>query len=333
MSARIRTRSAVVIGLLGAAALGTMLLALTVGRGGLEPGSILYALTPDASKADRLVFEWRGSRALAAIVFGACLGVSGAIFQTVTRNPLGSPDVIGLNAGSYAGVVAVISLGGIGFTAMAVGSITGGLVAAAAVYLLAFKQGVNGFRLIIVGIAVGAVLTSLTSWFSVKSDLDVALRAAIWGAGSLNGTRWEVLAAAGGLALVTALALPHVARVLPQLALGDDAASSLGLRLEPTKALLVVVGVVLSALVTAVTGPIQFIALAAPQIARRLVTPGGGSGPDVVGSALVGAVLLGTADLLAQYALPGTTVPVGAVTVVLGGVYLVWLLFRESGRS
>ncbi|MDT9591528.1 iron chelate uptake ABC transporter family permease subunit [Nocardioides zeae] len=330
-SRRVAPRSVLALAVLALVAVGTVVLALTVGRGGLAPTSLLYALTPDASGADRLVFEWRGARALAAVLFGACLGVSGAVFQAVTRNPLGSPDVIGLNAGSYAGVVAVIALGGTGLTATAAGSLAGGLAAACAVYLLAFKQGVQGFRLIIVGIAVGAVLQSLTSWFSVRADLDVALRAAIWGAGTLSGTTWHDVGVAALAAVPLALSWPWIARVLPQLALGDDAASAMGLRLEPARAALVVLGVASTALVTAFAGPIAFVALAAPQIARRIV--GGGSGaPGVLGSALVGAVLLGLGDVIAQHALPAR-LPVGAVTVVIGGMYLVWLLFRESGRS
>ncbi|SEC03872.1 FecCD family ABC transporter permease [Arthrobacter woluwensis] len=330
-SRRITLRTVLVMGVLAALIPVSLVLALTLGPGGVPLGSVFYALTPDAATADRLVFEWRAARALGAVLFGVSLGISGAIFQTLTRNPLGSPDIIGLNAGAYTGVVGVILLGGSGFAATAAGALGGGLLAAACVYLLAFRQGIHGFRLIIVGIAVGAILSALTSWFSVKADLDVALRAAIWGAGSLFGLTWEPLGAAAAAALLLLAALVPAARMLPQFALGDEAAASLGLRVERAKALLVLLGVGFTALVTAVAGPISFIALAAPQIARRLV--GGGDGAGLAASGLVGGVLLAGADLAAQYLLPGIKLPVGAITVVIGGGYLLWLLFRESGRS
>ncbi|MFD0997009.1 iron complex transport system permease protein [Pseudoclavibacter chungangensis] len=330
LSRRFGLRATLVHIVLALLAVATIVVALTIGRGGLPLGSILYAMRPEASDTIRLVFEWRAARALAAVLFGACLGMGGAVFQTLTRNPLGSPDVVGLGAGSFAGVVAVLMLGGSGFAALAFGSIAGGFAAVVIIYLLAYRRGVQGFRFIIIGIAVSAMLSALTIWFSVKAELDVAMQAAIWGAGTLTGVQWGLLGAVAIAALVGALALPTVGLVLPQFALGDEAASSLGLRVEPTKVLLVVVGVWFTAIVTAVSGPIGFIALAAPQLARRLT--GGRTGIGLAGSALVGAVLLATADLAAQYLVPGMKLPVGAVTAIIGGGYLVWLLFRESAR-
>ncbi|WP_353114043.1 iron chelate uptake ABC transporter family permease subunit [Microbacterium sp.] len=331
LSIRLRRRPLIVGAVLAVIVIALLLLALTIGAGGIEPPSLLHALSPDATAAERLVFEWRASRALAATLFGACLAIGGTVFQTLTRNPLGSPDIIGLGAGSYAGVVAAIMIGGSGFLALAAGALVGGLVSAALVYLLAFKRGMHGFRLIVVGIALGAMLRALTSWFSVKADLDAALKAAIWDAGSLGGMTWSPLGAAAIAALALSLALPAVSRMLSMIELGDEASSSLGLRTEGAKAVLVLIGVGFTALVTAVTGPISFIALAAPQIARRLAAQGARAG--LLLSALVGAVLLAGADLVAQYLLPGVRLPVGGVTVVIGGLYLVWLLIREGKRA
>lgn len=306
--------------------------ALCVGDRAIPLLQVLRAFTPDASRVDAMVVVgWRAPRAVAAAVFGACLGVSGALFQALTRNPLGSPDIIGLNTGAYTGVLLVITLGGTGYAAFAVGAIGGGVLAAALVYAFAYSAGLQGFRFIIVGIAVSAFLGSINSWFVVKAELDVALRAAVWGAGSLNGVRWPQVLAAGAVALVLAATIPWLTRRLAQLELGDDAARVRGVRTETGKLAVVLVGVALTALVTAVTGPIGFISLAAPQIARRLRRRTGGV--DAVGSALVGAVVLTAADLVAQHALPVASLPVGAVTVCLGGVYLVWLLLRENERS
>ncbi|WP_306367298.1 iron chelate uptake ABC transporter family permease subunit [Nocardiopsis sp. CC223A] len=306
--------------------------ALSLGSRPLSPAEVLAALGPDARGPDRMVVvEWRAPRAVAAALFGACLGLSGGLIQSLTRNPLGSPDVIGFNTGAFTGVVCVMLLGGTGFAVLAGGAVLGGLGTAALVYVLALRRGMRGFRLIVVGIAVSAMLGSVNTWFSVKADLDVALRAAVWGAGTLNGTSWPPVAACAVAAAALLLTMPVLVPRMRQLELGDDTASMSGVPVERTKALMMVAGVGLTSVVTAVTGPIAFVALAAPQIARRLT--GRGGAVDPVGAALVGAVLLSLADLVAQHALPDTALPVGAVTVCLGGGYLVWLLVRESGRS
>ncbi|WP_030154724.1 iron chelate uptake ABC transporter family permease subunit [Glycomyces sp. NRRL B-16210] len=331
LSRRVHTRALIVAVLLLLAATACVAASLMLGSRSLTLTEVLTALGPDARGPNRLVVvEWRAPRALAAGLFGACLGISGAIFQSLTRNPLGSPDIIGLNTGAYTGVVFVITVGGTGFLAYAAGAMIGGLGAAALVYLLAFRGGVRGFRLIIVGIAVSAMLTSVNTWFSVKADLGEALRAAVWGAGSLNAIQWPPVILASIVAGLLALALPVAGRRMRQLELGDETAVTHGVPVERSKILLSAVGVGFTALVTAAAGPIAFVALAAPQIARRLSGRPGSA--DLVGSALVGSVLLGGADLIAQHAVPDTPLPVGAVTVLLGGAYLVWLLLHEQRR-
>lgn len=331
LSVLVRRWAVLCCALLALGVLASLALSLVLGPGGTPWGSLLFGASEQASKAEALIFEWRLSRALAAALFGACLGLSGAIFQTITHNPLGSPDVLGLNAGAYAGVVGVLALGGGGYAAIATGSVIGSVAAAMAIYLLAFHRGITGFRLIIVGIAVSALLTALTSWFSVKAELDDAMQAAIWGAGTLYGMSWGALLAPALVALVLLTAGVPLARWLPQLDVGDSIAAGTGLRVEPVKLVLVLLGAAFTAVVTAVAGPISFVALAAPQVARRIT--GGHSGTGVAGPALVGALLLSTADLVAQYLIPDVKLPVGAVTVVLGGGYLVWLLAREGQRS
>ncbi|MEU3310079.1 iron chelate uptake ABC transporter family permease subunit [Nocardiopsis sp. NPDC006832] len=332
VSVRSSRRALIVYGIMLLALPACVLIALSMGSRVIPIPEVIGALAPGSEGPNRLVVvEWRAPRAVAAALFGACLGLSGALFQSLTRNPLGSPDIIGLNSGAYTGVVCVIMLGGSGYPTLAGGAVLGGLGTALAVYLLALRQGMRGFRLIIVGIAVGAMLSSVNTWFSVKADLDVALRAAIWGAGTLNGVGWPPVGVSAAMAVLLFLALPALGRRMRQLELGEDTAAMSGVPVEATKALMVVVGVGFTAVVTAVTGPIAFVALVAPQIARRLTRHGGIA--DLTGSALAGALLLSMADLIARYAIPGIALPVGAVTVCLGGGYLVWLLFRESGRS
>ncbi|MGV8875849.1 MAG: FecCD family ABC transporter permease [Rhodococcus sp. (in: high G+C Gram-positive bacteria)] len=297
----------------------------------IPPNEVLAAVFGDAPRlTEIIVMEWRFPRVALAFLFGAALGVSGAVFQSLTRNPLGSPDIIGFATGSYTGaLVVILTLGG-GYYQTGAGALVGGLATAAVVYLLAYKRGVQGFRLIIVGIAVSAILASINTWLVVKADLAAALAAAIWGAGSLNGLGWPQVLPAVAVLAVIAPCLAVLSRRLPMLELGDDAARALGVRAEPTRLMLVILGVALIALVTAAAGPISFIALAAPQLARRLT---GTAGVSMVPAACMGALLLVVSDVVAQRVFAPTQLPVGVVTVSVGGAYFVWLLAREGRKQ
>ncbi|QIH99936.1 iron chelate uptake ABC transporter family permease subunit [Rhodococcoides fascians A21d2] len=306
---------------------------LAIGTGDyyIAPNGVLAAVFGDSSRiTEIIVMEWRFPRVVLAFLFGAALGVSGAIFQSLTRNPLGSPDIIGFATGAYTGaLVVIITLGG-GYYETGAGALVGGLATAAAVYLLAYKRGVQGFRLIIVGIAVSAILASINTWLVVKADLAAALAAAIWGAGSLNGLGWaQVWPALVVLAVITPC-VTVLSRRLPMLEMGDDAARALGVRAEPTRLMLVILGVALIALVTAAAGPISFVALAAPQLGRRLT---GTPGVAMVPSACMGGLLLVVSDVVAQRIFAPTQLPVGVVTVCVGGAYFVWLLAREGRKQ
>lgn len=305
------------------------LTALTLGDYPLSVPEVIAALFSDQGFASRIVGEWRLPRIIAAIVFGAALGTSGALFQTLTRNPLGSPDIIGFSTGAYTGAIIVITMTGGGFVAVSAGAVAGGLASAAIVYLLAWRKGVQGFRLIIVGIAVTAVLSSVNTFLLLRAQTEVAMSASIWGAGSLSLVSWDQIFVTAIPLLLLAVATMIVVRPLRQLELGDDAAHAHGVRPEPVRLLVMVVGVALIAIVTAAAGPIAFIALAAPQVARRLSAS---AGIPVAGSAIVGAFLLLAADVIGQHVVPGS-VPVGIVTVVIGGIYLIALLVNEARRQ
>lgn len=225
--------------------------------------------------------------------------MSGAIFQSLTRNPLGSPDIIGFAAGSYSGALVVILLLSGGYYETAAGALVGGIVTALTVYLLAWRRGVKGFRLIIVGIGVSAMLGAFNAWMIRQADLKVALGAAVWGAGSLNGLGVDQLMP---VMVVLCLIVPptlFLARPMRQLEMGDDAAMASGVNANRVRLCLMVLGVALTATVTAAAGPIAFIALAAPQIARRLTRS---AGVALLPSALMGSLLLAVADWVAQHA-------------------------------
>jgi iron-siderophore transport system permease protein len=274
-----------------------------------------------------IVNRLRLPRALTAILVGAALGISGAIFQSIARNPLASPDIIGVTYGASAfAVFAIITLGLTGW-AVAGFAIFGALVTAFTMYLLAWRRGVSSYRLILVGIGIGAIATSVTSYLLTKARVEVAQQALIWLTGSLNGRDWSQVRS---MVIVLVLAAPatmilvHRLRILQ---LGDETAYGLGLRVEGTRLALIVVAVLLAAVATAAAGPIGFVAFVAPPIARRLTRS---PGPALVASALIGALVIAVSDLVAQHALGHTQLPVGVVTGVIGAPYLMLLLARTN---
>ncbi len=186
-----------------------------------------------------------------------------------------APDIIGFNSGAYTGALVVILIVGGSYYQVGAGALIGGIVTAAAVYLLAYKRGVQGFRLIIVGIGISAMLASVNTWLILKADLETAMSAAVWGAGSLGALGWSQVGPVTILLLVLVPAILVLGRRMRLLEMGDDAAKALGVRAEPTRLGLVVLGVALTALVTAAAGPIGFVSLAAPQLARRLTRSAG----------------------------------------------------------
>lgn len=328
---RVRSRSLMVGALLLLACLLSALLALMAGTLSLSPEQVVNALLGNShGTVDIIVNQWRLPRAVMALIFGAALGVSGAIFQSLVRNPLGSPDVIGFNVGAYTGALVAITLFNGNYFEIASSALVGGLLSAIAVYLLAYRQGIQGFRLIIVGIAMGAMLTAFNTWLTITASLESAMTAAAWGAGSLNGLTWAKSLPSVLFITIAMLVAILLSRRMPLLEMGDDAAGALGVPVERTRLSLMAIGVILMAAVTAAAGPISFIALAAPQIARRLA---GTSSVTFTASALMGALLLIAADLCAQQLFLPNQLPVGVITISIGGLYLIWLLIRESGRS
>lgn len=327
---RLAVRSVIVTVVVGLLALALILLSLTSGTSPVPVGDVVAALLGNDDRGTNLiVLEWRLPRALLAALFGVALAMSGAIFQSITRNPLGSPDIIGFSAGSYSGALLVILVTGGGYWAVAGGALIGGIVTAIAVFLLAYRRGVQGFRLIIVGIGVSALLGSVNTYLMLRSSQEEMMRAGVWGAGSLNGlsttTLWPVLIV---LAVLIPLSLA-LSPALRMLELGDDAAAAAGLPPNRVRLAAMVLGVALIALVTAAAGPIAFIALVAPQIARRLTRSGDLA---LLPTAVIGAVLLTASDFLAQRLFAPVQLPVGILTVSVGGLYFVWLLVREGRR-
>ncbi|MGW3509261.1 FecCD family ABC transporter permease [Streptomyces sp. NPDC000994] len=332
LSLRLDVRTCVVVALLVLAALTASVVLIGTGDFPIPASDVLRTLVGQGGQGQEFVVrELRLPRVLVGLLVGGCLGVGGALFQSVSRNPLGSPDVLGLSQGSAAGALTVIVLFSGSATAVTLGALVGGLVTGTAIYLLAWKRGVHGYRLVLVGIGVSAVVTAVNGYLITKADFVDAARAVVWMTGSLNGRDWTQV---GPLAVLCAVVLPVVlanARALRMLEMGDDVSHALGVRVERVRLLLMGCAVLLVAAATAAAGPVSFVALTAPQLARRLTCS---PGPNLVPSLCMGAALLVTADLAAQRAFGADQLPVGVVTGVLGGVYLLWLLVteRRAGR-
>jgi iron complex transport system permease protein len=271
-------------------------------------------------------------RILTAVLAGSALALAGAAFQSVTRNPLGSPDVLGFTQGAATGaLVGILSFGG-GVVAVAASAWIGAVGCAVAVYLVARRGGVTGgAKLILVGIGIAAILSGVNEYLITRANIVDAAAASLWITGSLDGSSWPSVVI---LAVATALLVPPIllaARSLRILELGDDLATGLGLRGERVRLLTLTAAVLLAATAASQTGPVAFVALCAPHLARGLTRR---TGPNLVPTLLLGAALMQWADYLAQHAIPSRELPVGVVTGVLGGGYLVYLLAhqRKTGR-
>ncbi|MBB4136730.1 iron chelate uptake ABC transporter family permease subunit [Gordonia humi] len=306
-------------------------LAVTTGVYHVGLGDIGRAILGRGDSTDRLiVVDQRLPRTVAAWAIGGAMGLSGALFQTVSRNPLGSPDIVGFTTGAASGGLAAILLAGVtSSAAIASGTILGGLATALVVYLLSSARGVGGERLILVGIAVGAMLASINDYLITRADIEAAETARAWQFGSLNAISWSQ---AGPLLVAVAVLIPvtlAVSRPLAALEMGDDAAAGLGVDARRVRARILFLGVALAAVSVAAAGPIGFLALAAPQLAKRLARS---AGITLVVSIAMGSTLLVVADFAAQRVLSPFQIPVGLVTGAVGGLYLLWLLSATGRR-
>ncbi|HSX68665.1 iron ABC transporter permease [Nocardioides sp.] len=313
-----------------------LLLCLNIARGDypISVADVARVIVVGGSDAEHfIVWELRMPRSAVAVLVGAGLALSGAIWQAITRNPLASPDFLGVTAGASAGAVAVIVLGGTTLLSEAVtvpaGAMAGGLTAGAAIYALAWKRGIDGFRLVLVGVAINGMLLAVTNWLLVVGEIWDAQQATVWLNGSLNGRDWgDAWPAAVALLVIGAVVLASSFQ-LSALQLGEDAARALGARVQLTQAVLLIASVLLAAMCVTAAGPIGFVAFLGPQVAQRLV---GSAAPPMTASALTGGVLVVAADFAARVLLPGEF-PVGIVTTAIGGPCLIYLVVRTVRRN
>lgn len=336
-------RTATLTTVFAAAAVVLALLSLSLGTTKLPPAEVLKALLGAGEAGTRLiVIELRLPRVATGLLVGIAFAVSGALLQTLSRNPLASPDIIGVNSGASAAAVGVIVLAGTGGgnisgaaeqIGLPLAAMLGGLLATLIVGLLSIQRGVvDASKVVLIGVGVAAAANSVVAWLLVVGDVTDAGRAAAWLAGSLNARTW---ADATPVGIAVAVLLPIAmmfGRELEALVLGDDVASSLGVRVSRVRLALLIVATVLAAMATAGAGPIAFVALVAPQIAQRLAKT---DRPPILTTAMLGALFVTAADLIARNGLQVLQVgpyelPVGVVTAAAGAPYLLHLIGRQQ---
>jgi iron complex transport system permease protein len=320
--------------LIGVVALFTMtaVAVLTLGTGDfpIAPGDVVQALVGQGNAAQAFIInELRLPRVVTAILVGMALAAGGAIFQSITRNPLGSPDVLGITSGAGAAALAVVIAGG-SSTQLSLAAVGGGVAVALLIQLIGGRRGLHGYRFILVGVGMTAILNGIMGWLLTKGVQMENARAMLWLTGSFDGRGWEqALPLLGVLVVAVPILAVACGPGLRMLEMGDDLAAGLGVPVRRLRNGALLLASVVVACAAAAAGPVNFVALIAPNIAKRLTRA---PGPNLLPSMAVGALLTVGADWLAMHS--GYPLPVGVVTGALGGAYLVWLLVRErkAGR-
>jgi iron complex transport system permease protein len=314
---------------------------LSVGDFPIPLGDVVRTLLGGGDAGQRfIVMELRLPQTMAAVAVGAALGLAGALTQTLARNPLASPDILGITEGAaFAAVLVIVASGASGYggglvtgrlqeLGLPLAAFTGAMVTATLLYLFSWRRGLDVQRLVLVGIGLGATLTAGTSYLLVNSRIQDAASAQIWLSGSLTARGWEhVRPVLLTLAILVPVALLLV-RSLNAMLLGDDAARGLGVRLQLTQLGVLVAAAGLASVSVAAVGPLEFVAFVVPQVALRLT---GGSRPPMLASMVAGAILVVGADLITRAVLP-FPLPAGIVTAAIGAPYLIWLLVRTNRR-
>ncbi|WP_226533655.1 FecCD family ABC transporter permease [Microbacterium paraoxydans] len=327
-SMRFSHRAALVCAVLAGLLLALLVAALMIGEYVVTPHALIQTLqgNPPERLDEFFVLGRRLPRSLVAVVVGASLAVAGAVFQTLTRNPLASPDVIGISSGASVGAVLVMLVLGGSLAQAALGAVVGALVIAGVIVLFAARSGLHGVQLILTGVALSATAMAVVDYVLTQVFVASATTAQTWLVGSLQGRGWDDLVPALIALLLIVPLLLAAAPDARMMALGDSVAIALGVRTVRARWILLAAATLLVAVAVATAGPISFIALIAPHIARRL------SGTtSFLAAGLVGALLLLAGDLLAQNIFPAP-IPVGVVTITVGGAFFLWLLWREGAR-
>lgn len=323
---RSRRRFVVVLAVCVVSAAGCLILGLLAGHTWVRTGDIALWLQGRGAPVVRFALDERAPRVVAALLAGGALALAGSLVQATTRNPLAEPGLIGITAG--AGFGAVVATSGSGGTAnLLVAATAGAIVAFGIVYMLAWRTGLDADRLVLVGIGVWYGLASLSAYLLLRANPWDTPRIYTWLSGSTYGRSWEQVVPVGvALAAGIPIALAF-RRELDLLSLDDDTPRLVGISLEPTRRIVLAVAAALGALSVAAVGVVGFVGLVAPHMARALV--GGCHARTLPVAVLLGAVLLGCADLVGRTAIAPAQLPAGLVAALIGAPYFVYLLARS----
>ncbi|MFV0474006.1 MAG: FecCD family ABC transporter permease [Pikeienuella sp.] len=305
--------------------------ALAFGDQPVPFGELIAALTgsPEASPVSVLIVNGlRLPRAMLAYLVGAALGAAGLIAQTVMRNPLAEPGLLGINAGAAAAaLILLVRTGGASAHLVPWFAFAGALGMAAAIYALSWRGGASSIRIILIGIGLNALAAALAAFITAFGEVTAVQQAQVWLAGSVFDARWEKVSALA-LWLAPALVLAMLAaRELDMLAFGENIARGLGQRAQLVSGLSIGLCALLAAAAVAAAGPVAFVGLIAPHAARRLV--GRAHVRLLPVAAMTGGAIVLAADLFGRLAIAPAQLPVGLTTTAIGAPFFGWLLWRR----
>lgn len=299
----------------------------------ISPLSVIRTLLGAGESSDFMILFWlRLPRVIIAVMVGAALGVSGALLQGIVRNPLTSPDIIGISGGAALGtVIFILYFSHVSISYMPISSIAGAFAAAFLIYLFAYRKGITPLRLVLIGIGMATALTAVTYMLILTSSFTptaVAVKAFTFMTGSIYGVSWErdVMTLLPWLAVLLPVSFIY-ARHLNVQELGDEVATSVGSSVNVKRTILLIISVALAGAAVAIGGTINFIGLMAPHIARKLVGPAYGGVIPV--SALIGSLVLLLSDLVARIAFIPLDIPAGVFTAAIGAPFFIYLLYRN----
>jgi iron complex transport system permease protein len=326
-------RRGIIVLTLGVVLLALAVAAISLGAYVIAPQQLLMTFLGQGEGGGEFVlFRLRLPRVVLGLLVGAGLGIAGGLFQSLLRNPLASPDIIGISGGASVAAAFGILVLGIGGAALSLLAFGGAVAVALVIFLLSSREGVSGYRFVLIGVGLAFMAQAVLGYLISRGDVRDVGQALVWMVGGLGGAAWgDILVLAIALAVLLGL-VGVFAPSLRMLQLGDDTASGLGVPVSRGRPALILLAVAITAAATAFAGPVAFIAFVSAPIARRLV---GGGGLALLPSALVGAIIVIAADLVGQHLVAGLQVPAGIITGMIGAPYLLWLLAttNREGRG
>ncbi|WP_209121447.1 iron chelate uptake ABC transporter family permease subunit [Alkalihalobacillus sp. BA299] len=333
ISVQVETKSVIVIIFLSLLVILSGVIGTSLGNTVISPVEVIRTIIGSGSgEYDYIIQTLRLPRVLVSLFVGAALGISGVILQGIIRNPLASPDIIGITGGASVAAVAFITfLGGIvSIKLLPLAAVTGAIIVSLIIYLLSWKKGVTPIRLVLIGIGMSAIMGAGTTLMLVMSPFFSAGKAYIWLTGSVYGASWTDLNIIVPVVFIVVPIVLYLARSLNLQELGDDVAAGLGVTVQRNRFLLLLFSVMLACVAVSIAGAIGFVGLIAPHIARKLV--GRPFGSLIIVSALTGSLLVFIADMLARTSFYPLDIPAGIFTAGVGAPFFLYLLFKNRNQ-